>query len=107
MTQPPLKKLRKDEVRAEKEAKRRQREAERQRVAAEKAEAKARREAERASKRAMKPGECMKVRTSPQTDHIIFHFYKTLPFFSLAIPSFHILPSCLLFFLSVSNSFFR
>ncbi|KAK3870288.1 hypothetical protein Pcinc_024446, partial [Petrolisthes cinctipes] len=60
MTQPPLKKLRKDEVRAEKEANRRQREAKRQRLAAEKAEAKARREAERASKRAMKPGECMK-----------------------------------------------
>ncbi|KAK4327956.1 hypothetical protein Pmani_001576 [Petrolisthes manimaculis] len=60
MTQPPLKKLRKDEVRAEKESNRRQREAKRQRLAAEKTEAKAKREAERTSKRAMKPGECMK-----------------------------------------------
>lgn len=58
---PLTKKSRKEEVQMEKEAKRREREAMRLKKAAEKAEAKAQREAERTSKRAMKPGECMKV----------------------------------------------
>ncbi|XP_063591464.1 crossover junction endonuclease EME1-like [Penaeus indicus] len=57
---PLTKKSRKEEVQMEKEAKRREREAIRLKKAAEKAEAKAQREAERTSKRAMKPGECMK-----------------------------------------------
>lgn len=57
---PLTKKSRKEEVQMEKEAKRREREALRLKKAAEKAEAKAQREAERTSKRAMKPGECMK-----------------------------------------------
>ncbi|XP_045623199.1 crossover junction endonuclease EME1 isoform X2 [Procambarus clarkii] len=56
----PKKKLRLDNPKEDKEAKRIFREAEKQRRATEKAEAKAQKEAEKASKRAMKPGECMK-----------------------------------------------
>ncbi|XP_068202054.1 crossover junction endonuclease EME1 [Palaemon carinicauda] len=53
-------KLKADEVREEKEAKRKEREALRKQRALEKAEAKAQREAERTSRKAMKPGECLK-----------------------------------------------
>ena len=55
------KKMRAAEIREEKEAKRRERETLRQKRAAEKAEVKAQKEAERTARRAMKPGECMKV----------------------------------------------
>lgn len=54
------KKLRTEVVRGEKEAKRKEREALKQKRALEKEESKAQKEAERTSRRAMKPGECMK-----------------------------------------------